>query len=279
MELIVLFLLLPVIIKYLIQNVMKMLCSADISAGRAVNYRGKAIPAIGGMVFVPILLIAGLLLLFLYPENTSIYLRYLLLVLSMAFVGIVDDLLGDRRIKGLVRHFASTMKGNMTTGFLKAFAGLLTASIVSLGTSDGPADFLVDIIIIALFANTINLLDLRPGRAAKVYIVLSAILLYFSGPAFAAAAPLLVMIIAVIFYIRYDLKEICMLGDTGANILGITLGYYGTVLLEADIKLLLAVILVFVNVVSERVSISEIIIRNRFLNFIDSLGRGQKKKQ
>ena len=276
---IVLFSILLVIIKYLMQNMMKMLCSADISISRAVNYRGKAIPAIGGMVFVPIMLIAVLLLLFLFPKNANDYLRYLLLVLSMAFIGVVDDLLGDKRTKGFVRHFTSTLEGNMTTGFLKALAGLLAAAIVSLGTSDGLTDFLVNVIITALSANTINLFDLRPGRATKAYLALSLILLYYAGTAFSAAAPLLVMIIAVIFYIRYDLGEICMLGDTGANILGITLGYYSTVLLEADIKLLLAVTLIFVNLFSEKISISEIISRNRLLNYIDRLGRGKKEKQ
>jgi hypothetical protein len=66
-----------------------------------------------------------------------------------------------------------------------------------------------------------------------------------------------------------------MLGDTGANILGITLGYYSSLLLGINAKLMLLFLLLIMNIMSERLSITELINRNRVLSYLDSIGRGQ----
>lgn len=261
--------------KFLMDNIIKMLCNADNSVCRKANYRGKAIPAIGGIVFIPILLIAVLLLLFLKRGNPYEYLYYLLLVLCMGFVGVIDDLMGDNRSKGLLRHFRSTLRGSMTTGFIKALVGFLASCIISLGSSSTLCQYIVNVCIIALFANTINLFDLRPGRALKVYFAFSLILFSFSLGRLDMVVPFLVLGLSAGLFIPYDLKEICMLGDTGANILGITLGYYSTILMGFAQKRVLLVLLVFVNVITERISITDLIEHNRLLSYIDSLGRRQ----
>ena len=261
--------------KILIFNMIKMLYNTDKAICRSVNYRGKAIPAIGGIVFVPIMLVAILLLLFLKSGDSYDYLSYLLLILCMGFIGVVDDLLGDKRTKGLAGHFSSTLKGVMTTGFLKAFIGVIVSCIISFGEAKTFVEFIVNVFIISLFANTLNLFDLRPGRAVKVYLAVSLLLLAGTLGRTAELIPLILLSIAAGFYITYDLKEICMLGDTGANILGITLGYYSALMLNFNIKLLLFVLLVFMNIISERISLTEIIKGSRLLTYIDSLGRGQ----
>lgn len=261
--------------KILIRNIIKLLCNADISICRSVNYRGKAIPAIGGIVFVPILLIAVLLFLFLKYGNMYDYMSYLLLVLSMGFIGVIDDLIGDKRPKGLIRHFVSTIEGTMTTGFLKALSGFLVSCIISFETSKTLNEFFINAFILALFANTLNLFDLRPGRAIKVYLLYSVILLAGSIGRLVQVMPFVVLSIAAVLFISYDLKEVCMLGDTGANILGISLGYYSNLLLSLDKKLILLILLVFINILTERISITDIIKGNRLLNYFDSLGREQ----
>ena len=38
----------------------------------------------------------------------------------MGLVGIYDDLIGDKEVKGLKGHFISFLKGNPTTGGIKA---------------------------------------------------------------------------------------------------------------------------------------------------------------
>ena len=73
--------------------------------------------------------------------------------------------------------------------------------------------------VLVLCTNLFNLLDLRPGRAIKVLVVLGAALTAGSGQVRTLwalglfAAPALVAG-------AYDLRERAMLGDTGANLLG-----------------------------------------------------------
>ncbi|KUO70228.1 MAG: hypothetical protein APF77_18215 [Clostridia bacterium BRH_c25] len=264
-----------IIAQFLLHNIMKMLCNTDKAICSSVNYRGKAIPAIGGIVFIPILLVAILLLLLSETGNYYGYLSYLALVLCMGFIGVVDDLVGDRRTKGLIKHISSTLKGIMTTGFLKALIGILVSCIISIGAVSTYFEFIVNVFIISLFANTLNLFDLRPGRAVKVFLAISVMLLTGAKGRIAEAVPIIILSLTAGLYIRYDLKEICMLGDTGANILGITLGYYSTLFLGFNAKLMLLVFLVFLNIISERISITEIINSNRLLSYIDGIGRGQ----
>lgn len=262
--------------KILLNNIVRMLCSTENELCSTENYRGRRIPAIGGIAFVPIQLLAVLLLLLSKTGEQNLNTSYIALVLSMGFSGVVDDLIGDKKTKGLTHHIKSTLKGAMTTGFLKAFIGFSTAFIISIGISDTYSELIVNVLIISLFANTINLFDLRPGRAAKVFTAFSVILLASSADRLNDAAPLLVLFLTVCLYMGYDLKEICMLGDTGANILGITLGYYSVMLLGIKSRLMLLALLVMLNALSERLSISDIIKNSRLLTYLDELGRGQR---
>lgn len=263
--------------KFFLKNIIRMLCNSSRETCSAVNYRGKTIPAIGGIAFIPIML-AGVLILLVYDtNNSSVYLGYLALVLSMGLSGVVDDLVGDTSTKGLVNHIRSTLRGRMTTGFLKALIGFLVSSIVSFGMSDTYAEFIVNVLIISLFANTMNLFDLRPGRAVKVFLAVSFWLLTASLWRLADAMPVIILDIAVLFYVRYDLKEVCMLGDTGANVLGISLGYYCSLLLGFYGKLSVLALLIAVNIISEKLSISDLINRSRFFSYLDNLGREHAK--
>lgn len=241
----------------------------------SLNYRGKAIPAIGGIVFVPVMMVAILLLLLQNSENIFVYMNYLTLVLSMGFAGVLDDLIGDRKIKGIINHMKSAFAGTFTTGFLKAFIALLVSCMISLRITSSFMEFLINLFIMPLFANTLNLFDLRPGRAVKVFIAASFMLLAAAGGRLAEAVPLIILNLAAWIYIRYDLKEICMLGDTGANILGITLGYYSSLFLNFKVKLLLITILLFLNIISERVSFTEVIEGSKLLSYLDGMGRRQ----
>ncbi len=261
--------------QFLLHNIIKMLGNTNKEICSSVNYRGKRIPAIGGIAFVPILLVTILILLMKRAENSRNYLSYLALVLSMGFAGVVDDLIGDIKVKGLVNHIKSTLRGKMTTGFLKALTGFLMSCIVSLGMTNSYIEFIVNVLIISLFANTLNLFDLRPGRAVKVFLAVSFILLAASIGRLVEALPIIILNVAAWLYIRYDLKEVCMLGDTGANILGITLGYYSTLMLDFNFKLLVLAILVILNAISEKLSITEIIDRSRLLSYLDNMGRGR----
>lgn len=275
MDIVVIGVVTVILSQFLLHNIIKMLNSTNKGICSSVNYRGKAIPAIGGIAFIPILLLTILILLVKSPESYKNYLSYLALILSMGFVGVIDDLIGDVKIKGLVNHIKSTLSGKMTTGFLKALIGFLMSCIVSIRMTNSYIEFIVNVFIISLFANTINLFDLRPGRAVKVFMTISFILLTASTTRVTEAIPIIILNLAACLYIRYDLREVCMLGDTGANILGITLGYYSSLLLDFKVKLPLLTFLVILNAMSEKLSITSVINRSRLLSYLDNMGRGQ----
>ncbi|HPW41228.1 MAG TPA: UDP-N-acetylmuramyl pentapeptide phosphotransferase, partial [Bacillota bacterium] len=184
-----------------------------------------------------------------------------------------DDLAGDKRIKGLINHVRSTLKSNMTTGFLKALIGFLAACTISIRTAGSLAELAADVLVITLSANAINLFDMRPGRAVKVFLAISLMILSSSAGRPAEALPLIILVMTVLIYMSYDLREICMLGDTGANILGISLGYYSTLFLSFSSKLMLLVLLILLNIAAERLSITALISKSRILSYLDSLGR------
>ena len=93
--------------------------------------------------------------------------------------GALDDLVGDSSSKGLRGHLAAARRGEVTTGAIKIVGlgatGLLTAWIVDRSRMrTGPAmATLVGGAVIAGSANIANLLDLRPGRALKVVLLLA----------------------------------------------------------------------------------------------------------
>jgi len=275
MDLIVITTVTLIIARYLIHNIIKMLCRAESRICITSNYKGKRIPAIGGIVFVPIQLAAVFQLLLQRPEHSYGYLSYMFLMLSMGFAGVIDDLAGDKRIKGLINHVRSTLKSNMTTGFLKALIGFLAACTISFRTAGSLVELAADVLVITLSANAINLFDMRPGRAVKVFLAISIMILFSSAGRPAEALPLIILVMTVLIYMSYDLREICMLGDTGANILGISLGYYSTLFLSFSGKLMLLVLLILLNIAAERLSISALINNSRILSYLDSLGRGR----
>ena len=76
-------------------------------------------------------------------------------------------------------------------------------------------------LVVASAANTANLLDLRPGRCAKVFLPLWVVgcLLDPGGGAWSAG-----LARAALAALPFDLREEGMLGDAGANALGAVVG-------------------------------------------------------
>lgn len=94
------------------------------------NYKKVMIPVCGGIVFVPALFVS-IVLLNLFGVRIE-YQEVILLSLSLiSFVGFIDDVLGDRSVRGLKGHITMLLKGKPTTGSLKALSGILIAFYVS----------------------------------------------------------------------------------------------------------------------------------------------------
>jgi hypothetical protein len=125
-------------------------------------------------------------------------------------------------------------------------------------------DGLLDTALIAATANLTNLLDLRPGRAAKAIILLGSGLVGFG-----AAPP----VGAGVGSLPTDLAGRSMLGDCGANALGAAVGTAAAQALSRPFRLLALASIAALNLVSERVSFTAVIERTPLLRQLDLLGR------
>lgn len=267
---VILFLFISIFLTYLIlPYMMYMLIEAKVMA---TNYRGENIPIAMGITFVPVMLINSLVILLFYREFYSNLLLFLAAISIMAFVGIIDDLIGNRNASGFKGHFYSFFKGKLTTGFLKAGVGGITALIISLIYSTSFLQVIINASIIALFTNLLNLLDLRPGRAIKSYLVL-AFLFFIIGVSGINQILLFSIIGYCIGYLPQDLKAKSMMGDAGSNPLGISLGIISVVNFSMGLKYFLLFFLFLIHLISEKYSLSQIIKNNSFLNYLDQLGR------
>ena len=236
-----------------------------------INYKGEKIPNAMGIVFVfsnvmtigTIQLIDGF--------KSDFHIIYLLGLVFVGLIGLLDDLIGDKTIKGLRGHIKSFFQGKLTTGGIKAFFGLFIALVVSSYISNNFLDFILNGLIIGLFTNLINLFDLRPGRAIKVFIIISAILLILK---FNYNNYIILSIYGILIpYASLDLKSKVMMGDTGANILGYTLGVYYTSNFELLSRIIILILLVLFHIFAEKVSFSKVIDNNKILKYIDGIGR------
>lgn len=237
------------------------------------NFRGKEVVYCGGIAFLPILISTTMLCMYFFKYEYVVYSFYILGISAVGFAGVLDDTIGEKSIKGILNHFKSFLHGHLTTGFLKAFIGGITSVIVSFSISSGTLDFCVNTINIALFTNTLNLMDLRPGRSAKVFLFVGLFIFAANIRSYIAFLPLGIALVMAAAYLPYDLKELCMQGDTGSNILGITLGYYSSINSSLSVKLLLLLTLLTLNLLSEKVSLTMLISKNKFLSFLDGIGR------
>lgn len=259
-----------IISKLYIKLIIKMLQAAGCIR---MNYRGKETAFPVGIAFVPIILTISAFQLYFEPSYYYTYISYLIGISTIGFAGILDDMIGETEIKGLKNHISSFIHGHPTTGFIKAFIGVLISAIISIGISKNILDFLLNVLIIALFTNTLNLMDVRPGRCAKVFLSIGIFIFISNINSITSIFPLGITLTIVAVYIFYDLKELCMLGDTGSNILGITLGYYSVFCYHTFIKLIIVIALIIINITAEKISITTIISKNKLLNYLDSLGR------
>lgn len=226
------------------------------------NYLGELLPTgLGTAFIVPAVLV---LITSSRGQEWSLWLALLLLLFSL--FGILDDALGGEQ-KGFRGHFSQR---TLSTGSLKAIGGGLSSlAIVSLfGTSW--LDVVVSAGIIALSANLLNLLDLRPGRAGKAFLLFALPLFFISGE---TRSSLGIIFFAVIGYLPWDLKRKVMMGDTGSNPLGAALGFIAALHFTFAGKAILLALLIGLHILAERVSFSKIIASNRLLQFLDQLGR------
>ena len=237
------------------------------------NYKKDMIPVSMGIVFLPMLIINAIILAYFttnFKDMLHIFI-FLFGLVSMFFAGILDDIIGNRDVSGLKGHFKSLLNGKLTTGGFKALFGGFIGLVISIAISKNIYDIVINTLIIALSTNLMNLLDLRPGRAIKGYLVISIVLLFTLGE---YTRNLLLLIFPnVIAYFNQDLKAKAMMGDTGSNVLGISIGILFVMGYPLKVRLIWLAFLIFIHILTEKYSLTKIIENNKFLNFIEKLGR------
>ncbi|HEY8495680.1 MAG TPA: hypothetical protein VIK98_01380 [Limnochordales bacterium] len=245
------------------------------------NFRGQPVPVAAGAGLA--IIYGTALMLLLTVESVRVpqapaaagfrLLSALLLAsLGMALVGLIDDVFGDRSATGLRGHFSRLREGVLTTGALKALFGGVTGVAAAVLMSPAAVDVVLNTLLIPLSANAFNLLDLRPGRAAKAFLLLVAAV-WATAPGAPVWPYVLPLLVITAVYLPYDLRAQAMLGDAGSNLLGGAAGIAVAAALPALGRAALLSLLVALHVYAERASLSELIERVTPLRWLDQWGR------
>jgi len=257
----------------------------SLSAGghTRANYRGRQLPVPFGLLsaatallaLVPLMLIARLADADVFhPEFLPVAL-YALGVLVLGLSGHScgeGGTAGGAPARGWRGHGAATLRGELSTGLLKAVGslGLALLAMSYLGLSDWR--WLLASGVLVLATNVFNLLDLRPGRSTKAFVILGAALTLGASelrPLWTLglfAAPALVAGL-------YDLREKVMLGDTGANLLGALAGLWLVLTLSGTGQVVALCVLLVITLYGELRSISTLVEKTPGLRELDSWGR------
>jgi UDP-GlcNAc:undecaprenyl-phosphate GlcNAc-1-phosphate transferase len=202
-------------------------------------------------------------------------------LLGAGAVGAYDDLAGAGAAKGFRGHLSALKRGEITTGTVK-IAGVgatgLAAAVLAprQARGSGRAALLETVLetviggaLVSGFANLVNLLDLRPGRAVKFGLLHAPLVLDRTPAGLLAAAPLG----AAAALLPEDLGERAMLGDAGANALGALLGTVVLLKYGRAGRLAHLAAVAALTAASERVSFTQVIAATPALRWFDELGR------
>lgn len=257
------------------------------------NYKGKPVPMSAGILLV--LIFSGSMLVLYIFEQLAVYLpitetqaalparrqleTILLLSFGMSLLGLADDLLGTRETGGLKGHLMKFIRsGEISTGLLKAVGGGLLGLAAAFSKVEPKLELplavifvLIDGLVIALSANFINLLDVRPGRAVKGVLLLLGVLLFFVP--ISLSIPLMILAGIMAVYFQTDAQAKAMLGDAGSNFLGAVTGYLAVAAFNEWVTLAAACSLLLIHAYTETHSLTKLIESNKVLIWIDRLGQ------
>jgi UDP-N-acetylmuramyl pentapeptide phosphotransferase/UDP-N-acetylglucosamine-1-phosphate transferase len=240
------------------------------------NYRGAQLPFPGGVAIVaaaivalvPLALLQQLADADLFAPETGLVVTF---ALGVALLGLIDDLLAGRP-RGWRGHGAAVLRGGFSTGALKAVGTLGLALFVLSGQGWDDGRYLLAVALLVLTTNLFNLLDLRPGRSAKGFVLLAAGLTLGAWD-LAPLEALGLFAAPVVVAGLYDLRERAMLGDTGANLIGGLAGLWLILTLGTTGQAIALVVVLALTVYGEFRSLSALIERTPLLRDLDSIGR------
>ena len=202
--------------------------------------------------------------------------RWFAYVVGVAFLGLFDDALGrgeaadtDRGWRG---HAQAVFSGRLSTGAIKAIGTLGLAAYATSGLGREALEYVVDLALLLLATNMANLLDLRPGRVEKAFLLVGGGLCL--GYWTVEPIELLGLFIGpVLVGSWFTLRERAMLGDTGSNMVGALIGVWLVTTLSDPGRYVALAVLIALTIYGEFRSISRAIERVPPLKQLDSLGR------
>jgi UDP-GlcNAc:undecaprenyl-phosphate/decaprenyl-phosphate GlcNAc-1-phosphate transferase len=244
------------------------------------NYRGVPVAFPAGITllipaFVALVVVAPL---YQFVDTDVLEVGFglgLIYVFGIGFLGLLDDMVGSgaEHPRGWREHFSALGSRHISTGVVKAVCALGLALLVAANPAAGAGTYLLSAAVLVLATNVFNLLDLRPGRAGKAFILLGAGLTLVSGD----VDPLWTVglfIGPILVFLPLDLREVGMLGDTGSNVIGAVAGVWLILILQTTLALAIAAgVLALITLYGEFRSISAFIERTPGFRQLDLLGR------
>lgn len=244
---------------------------------RRPNFRQVRIPAVAGLAFV---LSAEWVYAYEWlaerirpvPLDITTPAAFFLVTLGFGTLGLLDDLRGDRSVGGFRGHFAALRQGRVTTGAVKALGGGLFSLVAGyLICAPSIWQTLLAGALIALSANALNLLDLRPGRCLFGFFLGAAAiigtLLWHHVGEFGFYFYVAVGVALILYPL--DASGRVMLGDTGSNAFGAVLGLAGSLYFSPLWQAVVVVLLLLLHWWSERHSLSKAIEASPILRGLD----------
>ncbi len=202
--------------------------------------------------------------------------RWIIYLVGVAFLGLLDDSLGLGHAQGTPRgwrgHARAVLRGELSTGAVKAIGALALAAYVVTGTGNEWPAYVADVALLILTTNLFNLLDLRGGRVEKVLFLL-IIGLCLGGWTLMPVELTGIFLGPFVVGIWFTLRDRAMLGDTGSNLAGALAGVCLLTGLDETGRLVALGAVILLTIYGEFRSISRTVERIPPLRFIDSVGR------
>jgi UDP-GlcNAc:undecaprenyl-phosphate GlcNAc-1-phosphate transferase len=228
---------------------------------RRPNYRGKPVLFPLGAV----LLVAAGAALAAQPT------RWLVFLAGVGGLGLLDDLAAGAP-RGLRGHARAVVRGELSTGAIKAIGTIALAAYALAGRGASAPEYVAAVGVLVLAAHLGNLLDTRPGRAEKA-LAFSLGAVCLASWSLAPARPIAALIGPVALCAWFTLRERAMLGDSGASLVGAMIGVLLVSALSVAGLWILLALLIAISLYGEFRSISAAIERVPLFDRLDSLGR------
>lgn len=232
-----------------------------------ITYKKSRVPFSGGTaVFLSI--VSGLYIYYISGEISSFKLTYFLVVISTIYlIGLIDDIIGDRSIKGALGNLKAIINKKFSTGIIKAIGILIISCYINYFFNE--EFWIIKGFLTAIITNMFNLFDLRPGRCIKIYLILFTVIplnaIRWTNSIY------MISIWVLAGYYFFDAYGYSMLGDSGSNLLGFI---FGLVISESIGSNFIALLISFtaistIQFLLDRYSLTKIIEKIPLLDYLD----------